>query len=304
MQDGSLQAKQHYLEKEAGNIDCILLRGCYSKYFQLADLYKTYNPEGKIYLSLDANAEWMDTIQWTEQTFYHFMDQCDVISASGRTMQRHLNEKWKWPIEYIPNGFYNFSKHKWQVDFAQKKDRILTVGRLGTPQKATHVLLEAFAKIADAAPSWELRLVGGQANGFEEYLQQFWNRFPQLKNRIHFLGQISEKEALYDEYLQAKIFALPSTVEGAPNVIAEALFAGNAIAITDIDEWKDATNNGTCGLVSKIGDTGGFAQNLLHLCQAPNLEAIGRNAYEYAQANFNMEKITAKLYQLIFCGDL
>lgn len=299
--DGTLRTKANYLAKEAKNIDCLMLRGCYRDYFPLVGLYKKCNPQGKIYLALDANSKWMDRIQWTKRRFRKFIGQCDVIGTSGRVMQKHLNEKWPWTIEYIPNGFYNYSKERWDVDFEKKRNIILTVGRLGTKQKATIVLTEAFARIADQIPGWELRLAGSMTEEFEQYLKKFFTRFPELEGRIHLCGNIADRSGLYEEYLNAKIFALPSVVEGGtPNVVAEALYAGDCIAISKIDEYQDATDHGRCGLAAEVYDVDMFSENLLRLCRDTDLDAMGRHAYHYARANFDMEEITAKLYYLIF----
>ncbi len=298
--DGSLESMADYIEKESADTDCLLLYGCYPFYEPLADIYKKINPQGKIALALDANSHWMDRIQWTDENFQRFMRQCDVITAAGRTMQRHLNEKWPWAIEYIPNGFYNFSNEPMDFDYNKKENVILTAGRLGTMQKATHVLLEAFALAAGKLPEWELHLAGSVAKEFENVLESFWKRFPELKGRIRFLGHISDRDVLYKEYKKAKIFALPSTFEGGANVIAEALYAGNAIAITKIDEYGDATDYGRCGLASEIGDISGFADILLKLCRSEHLEEMCRHAHEYAKSEYDMEKIVARLYTMIF----
>ncbi len=188
--DGGLQTKAYWIVKEAPNIDCLLIHGCYVEYFPLVSLYKKYNPQGKISLILDANSYWMDRIQWTDPAFCQFMDQCDVISTSGHIMQRHLNEKWPWIIEYIPNGFYNFSSKVWNVDFKKKENIILTAARLGNPEKATPVLLEAFAQIAERIPDWKLHLAGSIEQGFESYLTQFWKQYPHLQHRIRFLERV------------------------------------------------------------------------------------------------------------------
>lgn len=295
--------KVAWLENEASSIDCLLLYGPYGSYFSLVSLYKRLNPYGKVCLALDANSHWMDRIQWAEPAFRRFMDQCDVITCSGRAMQRHLNEKWPWPIEFIPNGFYNFSSKPWSVDFSRKENVILTVGRLGTPQKATDVLLEAFAKIAPQVPDWELHLAGGVEDAFTGWLDEFWERHPELKERVRFLGSISDRDVLYETYQRAKIFALTSTFEGFLNVIPEALFSGDAIAISRIDEYQDATDHGRCGLAADVRDVDGFADILLRLCRSKELEAMCRNAYDYARKIYGMERIVARLHTLIFGGE-
>lgn len=304
LSDGELKTKFEFLLSEATQIDGLILYGAYESYYPLAETYKLLNPSGRIYLALDANSSWMDRIQWTDPQFRQFMDRCDVIAAAGRTMQKHLNEKWPWPIEHIPNGFYNFSGKKWDTSFDRKCNVILTVGRLGTQQKRTDILLEAFAQIADQIPEWELRLAGGIDAQFEGWLAAFWEKHPDLRARIRFLGNISDRNALYDEYLRAKIFALPSDLEGGtPNVIAEALTAGDVIACTKIDEYQEATDSGRCGMSSEIGDAAGFADVLLSLCKSAHLEEMSIRAGVYAKENFDMEQIVARLNYMLFGGE-
>ena len=132
-------------------------------------------------------------------------------------------------------------------------------------------------------------------------MQWFWQKFPQIKERVRFLGQITEKEALYKEYLDAKIFALTSAWEGGtPNVIAEALFAGDVIAITKIDEYEEATDKGRCGMAAEIGDVDGFRDILIDLCHHDRLKEMSRRACEYGKEHYDMERIVEKVYDLIF----
>lgn len=299
--DGTLKSKEDYIRREAQNIDVLILRGFYPDYLPIVELYKKENPEGKVYLPLDANSGYMDRIQWQKSFIRDFMERCDVICTSGIAMQRHLNEKWPWVIEHIPNGFYRFSNIEWDPSYEKKKNVILTVGRLGTEQKATHVLLEAFAKAEEELDDWEIHLVGTIEKGFEDYLQWFWQKFPQIKERVRFLGQITKKEALYKEYLDAKIFALTSAWEGGtPNVIAEALFAGDVIAITKIDEYEEATDKGRCGMAAEIGDVDGFRDILIDLCHHDRLKEMSHRACEYGKEHYDMERIVEKVYDLIF----
>ncbi len=302
--DSELQTKLAYIQQNAGQIDALILDGPYEQYFSMVELYKYINPYGKVYLSLDANLGWMDRIQWKDPAFRHFMDQCDVIGAAIHTIQNHLNVKWPWKIEYFSNGFYNFVGCPIDWSFEQKKNVILTVGRLGVPQKANHILVEAFAQIAPDIPDWELRLVGGGITPeFEIYLSEFRERHPELNERIHVIANMPDKAELYREYAQAKIFSLTSTFEGWPNTFAEAMTMGDAIAITKFDSWRDAIDNGRNGMAAEINDVSGFANILLQMCTGGQLEKMGRNAYKYARENLDMEKIAARLYDRLFGGE-
>lgn len=298
--NGGISEKIRYLDAHAKEIDALLIRGCYATNFPVAEVYKLSNPAGRIYLGLDANSEWMDRIKWDEPEFMKFMNDCDVIATSCSSLQKFLNEKWPWKIEYIPNGWYDFSHQQKEPVFENKENMILTVGRLGTTQKATEVLLEAFARIADKIPGWQLRLVGGVEEAFQPYIREYFGRFPRLAGRVQFVGLLTDREQLFIEYQNAKIFAMPSDWEGAPNVISEALHAGCVTAVTRFDAYEDATDHGRCGLSSEIRDVEGFADILYQLCTDKNLKQLSAHAYQYSRINFDMENITARVTEMLF----
>ena len=298
---GTVKEKKQYIEMHAQHIDCLILRGPYETNFEIAVLYKTLNPNGRIYVGLDANSHWMDQILWYQPDFSAFMDACDVIATSCTAMQMYLNKKWPWKIEHIPNGCYNFESQSIVPTFAQKKNRILTVSRIGTGQKANHIMLEAFALIANKIPDWDFYLVGNIANDFQPYIDTYFTHYPGLKERVHFTGPIQDKAELKNMYLSSKIFALSSVLEGGtPNVIGEALSRGCVIATTQIDAWEEATNYGKCGLSSPVNDVVEFARILLQLCNDKKLEEKSKEAYLYSQNQLNMEKIVARLYLMLF----
>ncbi len=302
---GSVSEKISYIEQHATEIDLLILRGPYPVNHQLAIQYKKFNPYGKIYVGLDANSHWMDRIIWDNPSFIKFMNCCDVIATSCKAMQKHLNEKWPWKVECIPNGYYNYGIRHLEPDFESKNNVILTVGRLGTLQKRTDILLGAFARIADQIPNWKLKLVGNIAPDFEPFIKEFFVQNPQLVSKVEFTGAILEKEKLFEEYQKAKIFALPSFYEGGtPNVVAEALTAGCVMAVTKFDAWEDAIDGGKCGKAVDVNDIEGFSDILLELCTHSELPQLSRNAYDFAIRNYDMENIVAKLYEMLFGGDM
>lgn len=303
LKTGSVYEKNEYIVQHGKDIDAILLRGAYDTNIDLAINYKKINPNGKIYMGLDANSHWMDRILWDNEYFIKMLNNCDVIATSCKALQKHLNEKWPWKIEYIPNGYYNFNEDRPVPSFDKKENIILTVSRLGTPQKATPILLEAFASIADKIPDWKLRLVGSIENNFKKYIDNFFQKYPHLTSQIEFTGVISDKNKLLEEYLRAKIFTLTSTFEGAPNVVAEALIGGCVMAVTKFDAWEDAIDEGRCGMAAEINDISGIASMYLELCQTANLKQLSENSYQYALRTYDMEYIVAKLYEMLFGGD-
>nr|AIA94413.1 CAZy families GT4 protein [uncultured Clostridium sp.] len=114
-------------------------------------------------------------------------------------------------------------------------------------------------------------------------MQQYFIRFPFLRKRIIFTGQIENKADLIREYQLAKIFTLTSRVEGGtPNVIAESLFSGCYQVLTNFDAASEATDNGQCGVV--VRDIKDLEDKLLLLCNDDRrLLEGGRNAIDFAK---------------------
>lgn len=301
--DGKVETKVSYIRERAAQIDLLILRGCYATNFEAAYAYKEENPNGKIYVGLDANSVWMDCLDWENAYFQRFMACCDVIAASGRQMRDYLNDKWPWKIVYVPNGYYSFGQDREPLPFARRENVILTVGRLGTQQKATNIMLEAFARAAKQIPNWRLRLVGTVEPQFQEYMDAYWTRNPKLRSRIEFAGPIQERTRLLEEYRRAKIFTLSSEIEGGtPNVVAEALNAGCVMAVTRFDACMEATDYERCGRVADIDDVEALAKVYAELAASKDLDQLSEHAYVYGRTCFAMENIVDKLYERIFGG--
>lgn len=298
--DGSVRTKMEYIMAHARDIDLLILRGCYETNYGVAYAYKECNPRGKIYVGLDANTIWMDRIDWEDANFQIFMNCCDVIATSVKDIRDFLNSKWPWKIVHIPNGYYDFGKRWISPPYVKKENIILTVGRLGTQQKATHIMLEAFAQVAENIPEWRLRLVGTIESAFKPWLEDYFNRYPALRRQVEFIGSIKERDWLHAEYQRAKIFTLSSELEGAPNVIAEALHAGCVIAVTRFDMCMEATDNERCGRIADIDDAKDLGRIYLELATSSNLEEMSKRAYQYGCTHFNMENIVDKLYERLF----
>lgn len=300
--EDTLQARLDYLDEHAAAIDLLILYGAYPVYVPIAARYKKLRSDGKIYLATDMNIPWSDRIPHESPAYKNFLHSCDVIAASCRATQRFLSAKWSVPVDLIRNGWYNFFGVKFGD--VQKENIILTVGRIGTDQKRNEDLLEAFAKVADDLPSWNVRLVGGVEESFKPYVEDFFANHPDLRNRITFTGLIEDKIQLMDEYKRAKIFCLTSRFEGAPNVAAEALFSGDYMITSIVDAASDLVDNGKCGRIFQIGNVDMLAKTFLAVCNDDKLIAAGgKHAAIYAREQFDANKIVARLNYLLYGGD-
>ena len=302
--EDTVQARINYVDSHAGDIDLLILYGAYPIYIPLVAHYKKIRPDGKIYLATDMNIAWADRIPHEHAAYKNFLHSCNVVAASCRATQKYLSAKWSVPVDLIRNGWYNFYGVKFDNLFAQKENVILTVGRIGSNQKQNHVLLEAFDKVADDLPDWNVRLVGGIDENFKPYIEKFFAANPNLRGRVTFTGLIADKATLLDEYKHAKIFCLTSNFEGAPNVAAEALFSGDFVISSSIDAAGDMTGGGQCGKIFPIGNVDALAKIFREVCTDKKLLLDGgQHAANYAREQFDAEKIVARLNYLLYGGD-
>ena len=294
----SIDAKLGWLNEHAEDVDCLMLFGTYENNMIVADAYKKLNPKGVIYLGLDASAFWINNIPRYEKRVDEFYKNCDIIGTSTEPMQKFITKKWKMDISVVRCGYYPFGIEKLKKpDFDKKHNTILTVGRIGSRQKRNDVMLNAFAMAFRDIDNWNLRLVGPIESEFYEFIDNFIEEHPYLEDCITFTGGIEDKQALHEEFENAKIFILTSEFEGFPNVIPEAFSAGNAIITTEIDNSDEIIDYGRCGLKAPINNVEALAECIKRLCTDEGiLREFCEKSYENYQNKFDYNLIIDKLY--------
>jgi glycosyltransferase involved in cell wall biosynthesis len=121
--------------------------------------------------------------------------------------------------------------------------KIIAVGRLEA-QKGFDLLIEAFAKIADRYPDWEVVIFGEGTRRRELQAQIDGKR---LEKRILLAGLTPKIEI---ELSKAHIMAFPSRYEGFPNALAEGLAAGlPAVGFAGVSGVEDLIADGETGLL-------------------------------------------------------
>lgn len=299
-----MEAAVRYVSEHCGEIDLLCLFGARGEYIDLVRTYKSLRPDGIIYLKLDAHIDWVDSFPLSHKPFADFLQDCDIISCETRRLQAFLYKKWRRPVEYIPNGvYYPLYPDAANVRYEDKENMILTVGRLGTAQKNSLLLLYAYAlAFVELKEPWELVMVGSATPEFQADHEDFCRRFPSLAPHVHLTGNLTDKQELYQYYKRAKIFALPSRVEGGtPNVFSEAAVFGCTVVCTGVDAAADMTDDGRVGRICPDAeDFDGFSRELLSLCQDPDY--LARNFHDmraYMREFFDYERLAGRLQVLV-----
>ena len=112
-----------------------------------------------------------------------------------------------------------------QADLSAQKDtyKILFVGRLSKNHKRPHLLIEAFAGLADEFPNWNVELWGAEdGKAYYKKLQLLIKKH-HLENRVFLKGPTNDVPSVLQ---QGDIFAFPSAYEGFGLALGEAMSMG------------------------------------------------------------------------------
>lgn len=248
----------NFMDKEESVIsllqktDILMFIGFYDFNFSMMERYKSINPNGKIYLKLDLNRFWLSRIIFNEH-IVNLLNSCALISVESKNLKKIIDDTWPINVEHIPNGFYDFFNSD-IVQYSKKENVILTVGRLGTYEKATNIIMEAFMIASEKIDDWKLKLIGPIESSFNQHINNYFSYYPKLQNKVIFTGPIYDRKLLMEEYRKSKIFCLPSRVEAFAQVFGEAAFNGNYIISSDVDGSLDITADKKYGSIFPIND--------------------------------------------------
>ena len=103
------------------------------------------------------------------------------------------------------------------------------------------MLLEAFGKAN--IKDWKLVFVGPIENEFDKRVERIIVKYPNLKNQIELVGNVEDREELYEYYNRSKICCLTSPFESFGITFIEAMYFGNyVIGTTGMSSFSYITN--------------------------------------------------------------
>lgn len=178
----------------------------------------------------------------------------------------------------------------------------VSVGRL-VPKKAPLLLLDAFARAADAVPSLRLTCVG-EGPLLEE--AQAHARDLRLGDKVTFTGAMPHGEILRmldqaDSFLQHSVVA-PDTgdEEGVPVAILEAMAHGLPVISTRHAGIPEAVEDGASGHLVPEGDTVAMAERIVMLARDAGMRrSMGEHAWQTARERFTWQREMQELRELM-----
>lgn len=228
-----------FLRKTKNSYSHIMMFHVSSTTLYLVRFIRKLDKNIKIYVKADASK--FSKRQW----FYlkQILKKTDALSVENEYLLRDINKKlpgYSEKVEYIPNGFDNthFSVELLSVP---KENLIIQTARFGTAQKNTQLLLKILSNVD--LKDWNVILAGTIEKDFYSFIESFFREYPELKDKIHFIGNISDRNELYRLYARAKVFILTSRFESFAISLIEAAYFGDYIISTDVGIASTIKNN-------------------------------------------------------------
>ena len=219
------------------------------------------------------------------EIFKPALDKCAGVQV---LMPQYVNEAKQFlnqtNIVYIPNVVPQYPNVT-----ELRKPVILNVAKIAN-RKRQHLIVEAFAKIAEKYPEWSVELWGFDKT---EYAQK-------LKDQIRALGLESrvklcgETKQITQKLQQASIFAFPSAFEGFSLAFTEAMSMGlPVIGCEDCTAVSSLISDHVNGLVS-APNADDLAQKLTYLIENPKIRESMGNEAKIAMREFSPQAVWAK----------
>jgi glycosyltransferase involved in cell wall biosynthesis len=124
---------------------------------------------------------------------------------------------------------------------------ILFVGRLHDAQKRVSDVLKALWLLPE---DWRLTVVGGGPD--EAALRRLANELG-VSERVSFEGFVGDSRRLRDLYRRADVVAMPSSYEGLPMVLLEAMSCGTPVVGSQIPAIAGVVRDGETGILFPVG---------------------------------------------------
>ena len=288
-----------YLWQNASRINLLMCFHWRLETFVNILLYKILNRDGLIYVKLDTESgkEWdLSRCSFIGRTirkiiYNSCLSKVNVISCetsqpyNSLCHNKYFGDQLRKKLVLMPNAFdeahLNILRIKERM-YDEKENLMITVGRLGTSQKNTEMLLKALEDVD--LKEWKFCFIGPIENDFNSIIEQFYKNYPSKRKQIIFKGKIDNKKELWEWYNKAKIFVSTSRRESYGLVLNEAKRFRNYIISTRTGAAEDLIEQEKYGYFIEQEDNIGLSNILSQIVN----KQINIDVYH----NYDSQKLT------------
>lgn len=201
-----------------------------------------------------------DTLREVSALEVSYLRVASAIHANSRATARHVEQAFGLPRPpdwmVVGHGCRDAASASLARAGVHRQQRgnavtVLYVSRLER-RKGTDIFMAALSQLLKACPQVSVRIVGRDSyagDASRSYLSTFSADFPDLVDKVSFLGQVSDAE-LAREYEQADIFCVPSRYESFGIIYLEAMRYALPVVAAGVGGITDIVVDGETGLLT------------------------------------------------------
>jgi len=232
------------------------------------------------------------------KTFFRLSDYSVVYfpnraTAVSKVQKRYYEEKFGREVVYIPNGVAPVQRRpaRWLIEQGVEPDKYILFAARLVEEKGAHYLIRAFRDL-----DTDMKLVlAGDAAHMERYkagLRELAGGDP----RIVFPGFVTG-EPMEELFSNAYLFCLPSTLEGLPVALLDAMNFGNCCVASDIPENLEALQS--YGFTFRNRDVTDLRRVLRDLLDdRGKVEEKRGEALDHVRKHYSWESVTDQMEEL------
>jgi glycosyltransferase involved in cell wall biosynthesis len=217
----------------------------------------------------------------------------NIATSVSKVQNQYYRDKYDREVIYIPNGVSPVEKRSpdWLVTQGIVPKRYILFAARLVEEKGVHFLIEAFRKIRT-----DMQLViAGDAAHAEKYKASL-RELAGDDSRIIFTGFVTGAP-MEELFSNAYLFCLPSTLEGLPVALLEAMNYGNCCVASDIPENLEALE--IYGFTFRNRDPADLSRVLAKLIDNPDMVEEKRTAArDHVFRNYSWDRVTDQLEAL------
>jgi len=189
-----------------------------------------------------------------------------------------------------------------ELGIEPERPLIVHVGNI-RPHKGHVTLIEAIAVIGQRREDFQVVSVGGEKHpGDLERIRQYATRRG-VADKIRFLGR---REDALRFVAAGDVFVNPSTVEGLPLAVLEAMALGTPVVATAVGGVPSVVRQGETGILVDPGDPKALAEAILFALDHPaETEGYARAAHRLVESTYSLERMVGAyedLYRSVLGG--
>ena len=237
----------------------------------------------------------LQVYEWADRLFFYLMDAVAPLSPELErdTLVLPFLSRKVFPIN---NGVDLSEVDEVTVSrdsAGRSSDEPIIIGYIGQliTRKGVDTLIRAMRHL-DSGP-YELWVIGEGPQGDE--LQALASEL-EVAEQVRFFGYRSDR---IDLLKKMDLFVLPSTLEGIPRCLMEAMAAGLPCIATDIPGSRDIVIDNETGLLISVGDDAALSECIQRFAERPELASrLGARASEFVRANYSSERMSREYEDL------